>query len=100
MQCSSLYQAALPTRAAIPERRGVSADVQHPDFEPMLFDRLAVEVFEPLGKIATIEDFIESSWGKRLWLDRLFYSILLSRGLEQAKALAAKIDAGRKRSLA
>jgi len=77
-----------------------SADVQHPDFAPMLFDRLAVEVFEPLGKIATIEDFIESSWGKRLWLDQLFYSILLSRGLEQAKALAATIDAADKRHLA
>jgi hypothetical protein len=77
-----------------------SADVQHPDFAPMLFDRLAVEVFEPLGKIATIEDFIGSSWGKRLWLDELIHSILLSRGLDEAKTLAATIDTACKRSLA
>ena len=40
-----------------------SESVESPDFEPMLFDRLAVEVFEPLGKIATIEDFIEFGVG-------------------------------------
>src|SRR6266508_6097725 len=35
--------------------------IADPDFAPMLFDRLAEEVFGPLGKIVTIEDFIESS---------------------------------------
>ena len=76
-----------------------SESVESPDFEPMLFDRLAVEVFEPLGKIATIEDFIESEWGKRLWLEEVFYSILLSRGLEEAKAVATKLYEGDKRYL-
>jgi len=77
-----------------------SASVENPDFEPMLFDRLAADVVEPLGKIATIEDFIQSSWGKRVWKVDLFDSILLSRGLKEAKALAATLDAGSKRSLA
>jgi hypothetical protein len=76
-----------------------SENVESPDFEPMLFDRLAVEVFEPLGKIATIEDFIESAWGKRLWLEEVFYSILLSRGLEEAKAVATKLEETDKRYL-
>ena len=69
-----------------------SESVENPDFEPMLFDRLAAEVFEPLGKISTIEDFIESNWGKRLWLSRRFHSILLLHGLEEAKAVAATMD--------
>jgi hypothetical protein len=78
----------------------LSMDMRHPDFAPMLFDRLAVEVFEPLGKIASIEDFIESSWGKRLWQVELFYSILLSQGLDQAKTVAATLHEGSKRDLA
>jgi hypothetical protein len=77
-----------------------SESFDNPDFAPMLFDRLAVEVFEPLGKIATIEDLIESSWGKRVWETELFHSILLSRGLEEATALAARSAAGYQRSLA
>ena len=76
-----------------------SGSVESPDFEPMLFDRLAVEVFEPLGKVSTIEDFIGSEWGKRLWLEEAFYSILLSRGLEEAKAIAAELDEGDTRYL-
>jgi hypothetical protein len=77
-----------------------SASFGNPDFAPMLFDRLAVEVFEPLGKLATIEDFIESAWGKRIWPEELFYSILLSRGLEEAKAVATTIDEADNRFLA
>ena len=76
-----------------------SESVENPDFEPMLFDRLAVEVFEPLGKIVTIEDFIEFGVGKRLWLEEVFYSILLSRGLEEAKAVATQLYEGDRRHL-
>ena len=68
----------------------VSGRIADPDFEPMLFDGLAAEIFEPLGKIATIEDFIESRFGKRLWSAELLPSILLSRGIEQAKAHVAE----------
>jgi hypothetical protein len=75
------------------------ADIDNPDFAPMLLDRLAVEVFEPLGKIATIEDFIDSSWGKRLWTDQLYPSILLSRGIEPTRERAAAFKAACQRSL-
>jgi hypothetical protein len=73
--------------------------VENPDFEAMLFDRLAIEVFEPLGHISTIEDLIESKWGKQLWSKQLFCSILLSRGLEEGKAIAATIEEADKRDL-
>ena len=76
-----------------------SESVENPDFEPMLFDRLAAEVFEPLGKISTIEDFIESTWGKKLWPEQLVCSILLARGLEEGKAVAATIDEVNRRHL-
>ena len=42
----------------------LQADIGNPDFAPMLHDRLAAEVFEPLGRIATIEDFIEFELGQ------------------------------------
>jgi hypothetical protein len=77
----------------------LSAGVDSPDFEAMLFDRLAVEIFEPLGQIATIEDFIASSWGQRLWAIDLYASITLSRGVSEAKAYIAKFDVSRKESL-
>ena len=76
-----------------------SESVENPDFEAMLFDRLAVEVFEPLGHISTIEDLIGSKWGKQLWSEELFCSILLSRGLEEGKAIAATIEEVDKRHL-
>ncbi len=66
--------------------------IADPDFAPMLFDRLAEEVFGPLGKIVTIEDFIESSWGKRLGSDDVFPSFLLSRGIEQTRGDLAHIE--------
>jgi hypothetical protein len=77
----------------------LSAGVDSPDFEAMLFDRLAVEIFEPLGQIATIEDFIASSWGKRLWAIDLYASITLSRGVSEAKAYMAQFDVTREESL-
>ena len=46
-----------------------------------------------MGKIATIEDFIESKWGKHLFPDNLFPSILLSRGIEQARTYIAPFEA-------
>jgi hypothetical protein len=54
------------------------------DFAAMLFDRLAAEVFPVLGAITTIEGVVEGSWGKRLWSENLFPSILLSRGFPPA----------------
>jgi len=77
-----------------------SESVENPDFEPMLFDRLAVEVFEPLGKIATIEDFMESDWGQQLWLDESFHSVLLSRGLAEGEAIANGLAEAAERRLA
>ena len=76
-----------------------STGVDNPDFAPMLFDRLATEVFEPLGKIATIEDLIASSWGKRLRPIDLYPSILLSRGIAKAKAYMAPFEAAGKKFL-
>jgi hypothetical protein len=66
--------------------------ITEPDFAPMLFDRLAEEIFGPLGKIVTIEDFIESSWGKRLGSYHVFPSYLLSRGIEQTRDGLAHIE--------
>jgi hypothetical protein len=82
------------------ENAVVSISVDDPDSQAILFDRLAVEIFEPLGQIATIEDFIASSWGKRLWANLLLPSIMLSRGIDEANALAARIRASDERSLA
>jgi hypothetical protein len=76
-----------------------SGSVENPDFEAMLLDRLAVEVFEPLGNISTIEDFIDSKWGKQLWPEQLFCSILLSRGLKEGETVAATIEEADKRHL-
>jgi hypothetical protein len=91
-----LYQNVLPfIRDA-----AVSAYIENPIFAPMLFDRLAEEIFEPLGKIATIEDFIESKWGKHLWPVDLFPSILLSRGLEEAQAYVAPFRSACEEALA
>jgi hypothetical protein len=73
--------------------------IDDPDAPAMLFARLAEEIFEPLGQIATIEDFIASSWGKRLFTDTLFPSITLSRGIDEAKAVAAGIKASDERYL-
>ena len=84
----TLYQNVLPfIRDA-----AFSDAITEPDFAPMLFDRLAEEVFGPLGKIVTIEDFIESSWGKRLGSDDIFPSYLLSRGIEQTRDELAHIE--------
>src|SRR5262245_59614228 len=69
-----------------------SESIENSDFAAMLFDQLATEIFEPLGKITTIEDFIESSWGKRVWPIYLYHSVLLARGIEGAKALVASFD--------
>ena len=77
----------------------LEADIGNPDFAPMLHDRLAPRDFEPLGKITTIEDFIELSWGKRLWTGQLCPSILLARGIEPARERAAAFEAARQRSL-
>jgi hypothetical protein len=68
-----------------------SPSLDGPDFEPLLFYRLAKDAFAPLGQVASVEDFIESSWGKRLRgrPHELLPSILLSRGIEQAKALTS-----------
>jgi hypothetical protein len=85
----TLYQNVLPFM----RDAAVSAYIENPIFAPMLFDRLAEEIFEPLGKIATIEDFIESKWGKHLFPDNLFPSILLSRGIEQARTYIAPFEA-------
>jgi hypothetical protein len=82
------------------ENAVLSISVDDPDSQAMLLDRLAVEIFEPLGQIATIEDFVASSWGKRLWTDLLLPSIILSRGIDEANALAARIRASEERSLA
>ena len=91
-----LYQNALPfVRDAT-----VSEHVENPIFAPMLFDRLAAEIFEPLGKIATIEDFIDSRWGKHLFPDDLFPSILLARGIKKAQAHMAPFMSGREKALA
>ena len=76
------------------------ADIDNPDFAPMLLDRLAVEVFEPLGKIATIEDFIDLSWGRGLWTDQLYPSILASRRIEPTRERVARLEAGCEKSLA
>jgi hypothetical protein len=82
-----LYQNAL-----FLEDAAFSDGITDPDFAPMLFDRLAAEIFEPLGKIATIEDFVESSWGRRLSPYNLFPSILLGRGAEQTRRDLAEIE--------
>jgi hypothetical protein len=73
--------------------------VDDPDAQAMFFARLAEEIFEPLGQIATIDHFIASSWGKRLFTDTLFPSITLSRGFDEAKAVAARIRASEERAL-
>jgi hypothetical protein len=82
------------------ENAVVSISVDDPDSPAMLFDRLAVEIFEPLGQIAALEDFIASTWGKRLWSDLLLPSITLSRGIDEANALASRISASEEISLA
>ncbi len=82
-----LYQNAL-----FLEDAAFSDGITDPDFAPMLFDRLAAEIFEPLGKIATIEDFIESAWGRRLSPYNLFPSILLWRGVEQTRRDLPEIE--------
>jgi hypothetical protein len=82
-----LYQNAL-----FLEDAAFSDGITDPDFAPMLFDRLAAEIFEPLGKIATIEDFVESSWGRRLSPYNLFPSILLWRGVEQTRRDLPEIE--------
>lgn len=71
-----------------------------PDFGPMLLDRLAPEVFEPMGQIATIEDFIASRWGKRLFANDLFPSLVLSRGIRYAKGHAGRLLPNSEKSLA
>jgi hypothetical protein len=71
----------------------MSAAVDDPDFPPMLFDRLATKILGPVGEIASIEDFIASSWGKRLWPTALLPSILLARGIEAAEAYRAPFEA-------
>jgi hypothetical protein len=76
------------------------APIHDSDFAPMLFDRLAKEIFEPLGKITTIEDLIASSWGERMWASELFHSILLARGIEQAKAYIAPFERSSEKFLA
>ena len=92
----TLYQNVLPFM----RDAAVSAYIENPIFAPMLFDRLAEEIFEPLGKIATIEDFIELKWGKHLWPVDLFPSILLSRGLEEAQAYVAPFRSACEEALA
>jgi len=77
-----------------------SGSIESPDFEAMLFDRLAADVFAPLGRITTIDDFINSTWGEKLWADDLFPSLMLSRGIKHASALTAKIGASHQRDLA
>jgi hypothetical protein len=77
-----------------------SGSIESPDFEAMLFDRLAADVFAPLGRITTIDDFTNSTWGKKLWADDLFPSLVLSLGIKHASALTAKIGASHQRDLA
>jgi hypothetical protein len=68
------------------EDAAFEASLGHADFEPMLFDALALNAFRSLGQIASIDDFIESGWGKRQPSDCLLPSILLARGIDEAKA--------------
>ena len=82
------------------ENAAFSGAIHGADFAPMLFDRLAAEVFPVLGAIATIEDFLEASWGKRLWPENLFPSILLSRGVARAREHVIRLEAGREKGLA
>jgi hypothetical protein len=68
---------------------------EDPDLVPILLDRMAEEIFEPLGGIATIDVFLEMRWPKPkrgLMTTDLFPSILLSRGLKEARALAEKLE--------
>jgi hypothetical protein len=74
------------------ENAAFSGYVYHENFEPMFFAHVAEDVFTPLGKIATIEDFIETMGRKRLGPEDLYPSIVLSAGIEQASKYLAQFE--------
>jgi hypothetical protein len=56
------------------------------EYEAMLLEGLAVDVFEVVGRHTRLEDFITAMKAKPYWADSLYLPILLSKGLSEAKA--------------
>jgi hypothetical protein len=67
------------------------ASVSYADFEAVLFDRLAGDVFARLGKITTLADYKTFLWQTNWWNEELFATILLSEGVERASDYLAPI---------
>jgi hypothetical protein len=74
------------------EQAAFSGYVYHENFEPMFFAHVAEKVFAPLGKIATIEDFIETMGRERQDAEDLYPSIVLSAGIERASEYLAQFE--------
>jgi hypothetical protein len=67
------------------------ASVSYAEFEAVLFDRLAEDVFARLGKITTLGDYKTLLWQTSRWNEELFATILLSEGVDPARDYLAAI---------
>jgi len=87
-----LYQPEYLDLAILQNQPVLRSQIEAPDFEPILFDRLAEDVFAHVGKIATSEDFLGRVKAKPHWPETLFESILLSGGVAPARDYLAQFE--------
>jgi hypothetical protein len=65
------------------------------DYEAMLLEGLAVDVFDAVGRLTRLEDFVTAMKAKPYWADSLYLPVLLSKGLSEAKAYLTACEENR-----
>ena len=58
----------------------------------MLLEGLAIDVFDAVGRLTHLEDFVTAMKAKPHWADSLYLPILLSKGIREAKAYLAACE--------